>query len=351
MEENEKNESQRQTSSGDSNVNNASKRAHSDSEDNLDLDIVNKMSKVGDMNENNTMGSERNNFGGFGEGGGATPTPSHIEERVNEMYVRLGGMEKKIDEINEVKKEKQELAELVEELLKRIKELETENVNLKKNYKENKESLTEQRNCWLQEKNQNKIEFKEIVKQQMKEQSQETIVKVMREKENIVRDLADKKKCIIILGMEEKHNTNWTERMKEEKDKVNKILHLVQEDEPEIGKQIEEMYRLGKYNTDKTRPIKIKFRSQTTAENILAKTGKLADSEQYKKVWIKREMNKEERELEKTLRQQAKEKNEKRSEKEKEEFYWRVKNMKLRQWTFAEKTKKSTENTMEIAEN
>ncbi|WP_227487622.1 hypothetical protein, partial [Nocardioides malaquae] len=94
--------------------------------------------------------------------------------------------------------------------------------------------------------------------------------------ENIVRDLADKKKCIIILGMEEKHNPDRTSRIKEENEKVSSLLQLVQDEEPDIMYQIEEKFRLGKYNTDKTRPIKIKFKSQKTAENILSKTGKLA---------------------------------------------------------------------------
>ncbi|XP_076060288.1 uncharacterized protein LOC143036613 [Oratosquilla oratoria] len=173
----------------------------------------------------------------------------------------------------------------------------------------------------------------------------------MRQKENIVRELADKKKCIIILGMEEKHNPDRTARIKEENERVSSLLKLVQEDEPEIIKEIEEKFRLGKYSTDKTRPIKIKFRSQTTVEKILSKTGKLATNDQYKKVWIKREMNKEEREAEKQKRIEAKAKNEERTESEKERFYWRVVNMKIKQFDIQKKNIRETENTMEVAEN
>ena len=58
----------------------------------------------------------------------------------------------------------------------------------------------------------------------------------------------------------------------------------------------------------------------------------MARTDKYKKVWIKREMNREEREAEQGLRQEAKEKNDARSEMEKKRFYWKVIDMKLRKW-------------------
>ena len=83
------------------------------------------------------------------------------------------------------------------------------------------------------------------------------------------------------------------------------------------------------------------MRSQVAVEEIMARTGKLAGNEDYKDIWIKRDMNLEEREKERTLRKEAKEKNEKRTEIEKKKFYWRILDMKLRKWYLREEKEKA----------
>ncbi|XP_076032713.1 uncharacterized protein LOC143020304 isoform X2 [Oratosquilla oratoria] len=293
--------------------------------------------------------------------GGTQPPPprlTRLEEKVDkvieDLESRLGHMNtilQRVERLEELEKANKNLTDEIEDLKRQLREVKVENEELKKNSKENRETIAKESKNWKKTQEGNKVSFTDIVKQQLKEHTEDSVIKVMRQKENIVRDLADKKKCIIILGMEEKHNTDRTTRIKEENEKVSQLLESVQEDEPGIMKQIEEKFRLGKYSTDKTRPIKIKFKSQTTAENILSKTGKLATSEQYKKIWIKREMNKEEREEEKQKRLEAKTKNENRTESEKERFYWRVVNMKLRKFDIQKKNIRETENTMEVAEN
>ncbi|MPD01268.1 hypothetical protein E2C01_096787 [Portunus trituberculatus] len=67
-------------------------------------------------------------------------------------------------------------------------------------------------------------------------------------------------------------------------------------------------------------------------EEIMARIGKLAIDTEQKDIWIKRDMNLEEREKEKVLRGEAKEKSKKRTEKEKKNFYWRVLDMSLKKW-------------------
>ena len=49
-------------------------------------------------------------------------------------------------------------------------------------------------------------------------------------------------------------------------------------------------------------------RSQLAVEEITARASRLAQTEEYKEIWIKRDMNLEERQKEKDLRQEAKEK-------------------------------------------
>ena len=110
------------------------------------------------------------------------------------------------------------------------------------------------------------------------------------------------------------------------------IIQTVQENNQELEKDVDETYRIGKYTEGGLRPLKVKMISQISVEEVLARTGKLAQRMEYKDVWIKREMNLEEREKERELRKEAREKNEKRTETEKEKFFWRVLDMKLRKW-------------------
>ena len=39
-------------------------------------------------------------------------------------------------------------------------------------------------------------------------------------------------------------------------------------------------------------PLTVKFRSQNTVQDILSKAWKLAKTEEYKKIWIRKDMNK-----------------------------------------------------------
>ncbi|MPC31582.1 hypothetical protein E2C01_024877 [Portunus trituberculatus] len=54
--------------------------------------------------------------------------------------------------------------------------------------------------------------------------------------------------------------------------------------------------------------MKVRMRSQVAVEEILARKGKLVDDDEHKDIWIKRDMNLEEKEKEKGLRSGAKEK-------------------------------------------
>ncbi|MPC34461.1 hypothetical protein E2C01_027852 [Portunus trituberculatus] len=54
--------------------------------------------------------------------------------------------------------------------------------------------------------------------------------------------------------------------------------------------------------------MKMRMRSQVAVEEIMARKGKLANDVEHKDIWIKRDMNLEEREKERVLRSEAKEK-------------------------------------------
>ncbi|KAG0713601.1 hypothetical protein GWK47_015867 [Chionoecetes opilio] len=59
--------------------------------------------------------------------------------------------------------------------------------------------------------------------------------------------------------------------------------------------EIEEVYRLGKFEEGGARPMKVKFLSQITLNELMNKTCKLAGKEKFTTVWLRRDMKEEER--------------------------------------------------------
>lgn len=64
--------------------------------------------------------------------------------------------------------------------------------------------LKELRNTWKQEEEEEKVQFSEVIKRQVQENTKDTVIKVIKEKEDLVRDTVDKKKSFVIFGMKEK---------------------------------------------------------------------------------------------------------------------------------------------------
>ena len=120
------------------------------------------------------------------------------------------------------------------------------------------------------------------------------------------------------------------EREKREKEKIRQVLAEIADDEGQAMSSVEEYYRLGKFEENKGRPVRVKFVTQTQAEEVINGAWKLARKEQFKRVWINRDLDEKERETLKGLVAEAKEKNELRTEEEKKKFYWKVLDLKLR---------------------
>ena len=58
------------------------------------------------------------------------------------------------------------------------------------------------------------------------------------------------------------------------------VFHMVQEENSEIEEKIEEIHMLRKYEGE-VRPLKVKFRSQTKAQDILSKLYRLATDKDF----------------------------------------------------------------------
>ncbi|MPC25849.1 hypothetical protein E2C01_018972 [Portunus trituberculatus] len=149
-------------------------------------------------------------------------------------------------------------------------------------------------------------------------------------------DAVDKKKGFMIFGMKEKKNPNKITREHEERELAKAVIKQVQDSTQEFDQEVEEVIRLRRYSEGGRRPMKVRMRSQVAVEEIMARKGKLADDVEHKNIWIKRDMNLEEREKEKVLRSEVKEKDKKRIEIEKN-FYWRVLDMRLKKWYLRKK--------------
>ena len=126
-------------------------------------------------------------------------------------------------------------------------------------------------------------------------------------------------------------------REKEQKMIAENIVRNVLDEGEDWVNEIEEVHRLGKYTEGGARPLKLKFRVQTTASEVISHTWRLTKVEQYKNVRIKRDVNEEERSKINELIKEAKKKNENRSEEEIKRFYWKVKDERLRRWYLTKK--------------
>ncbi len=155
------------------------------------------------------------------------------------------------------------------------------------------------------------------------------MIQIIKEKNNLVRDRLQRKMCVVVFGVKEKNQPMKIARKKEEAKRAKEITAEVVGGE-EIVEQTEEVYRIGKYNENGIRPMKIRLVSQTAAEHVLQRTGKLAKVEGMKEIWIKRDMNEEEKSKLKELRVEAQSKNEERIQEQARRFTWKVVDMKVR---------------------
>ncbi len=71
---------------------------------------------------------------------------------------------------------------------------------------------------------------------------------------------------------------------------------------------MEEFHRTGKYEEEKMRPIRIRFATQVQTEEVINGSWRLSGDEEYKNVWINRDMDETERLKKKELVNETKQK-------------------------------------------
>ena len=186
------------------------------------------------------------------------------------------------------------------------------------------------------------VDMKEIIKEQEDERERETqLGKQMLEDKaqrstyrgnTVRRDTFDKNKSIVIIGDIEGHQEDRYKRARERRDRVNHILGKMSDGNSFWASQVVETRRIGRYERNSSRPIRVKFRSKTVAEEVLGASWKLSYEANYRKIYLRQDLDKDERERLGDMLKQVKVLNEHRSEEEKQDFFWRVKHMRIRQW-------------------
>ena len=71
------------------------------------------------------------------------------------------------------------------------------------------------------------------------------------------------------------------------------LKQLNDEEDTKFEEEVKEVMRLGPYIEGGVRPIKLKLKTQTATEEILVRTYKLRDIEEYNDVFIRKSMNEE----------------------------------------------------------
>jgi len=113
-----------------------------------------------------------------------------------------------------------------------------------------------------------------------------------------IANLADANKDIVILGhgtRQEKVVEDGIERYNEDKKLIVKILKSIN---PEFSEQnIITHKRLGLFEKGKKRPLKVTFMNKQMVTDVIKKAKVLTIHKEYKKIWIRENMTKDDREI------------------------------------------------------
>ena len=158
------------------------------------------------------------------------------------------------------------------------------------------------------------VKLEQIIQQQRNEHIEE----IKRETE--------REKAIIIFGVEETEIMNKDERQKSEKQRLKHIIDEIRDEEvngESWTQDVDTIHRVGKYGRGVDRPLRVIFKSKSSAENMLQHARKLNRTQRFKEVRIKKDLNRQKREELKELINEARKSNSERTEEQKMDFfYW-----------------------------
>lgn len=258
---------------------------------------------------------------------------AEIRAMVSEMSEKLAKQSERVDQIScesvveQIVEQRNELQKEAEKILVGKQKIEEEVVEINKKFSECRDQID--------------VSFAEIMKKE-KELSieanrakkgnkiEEEVKRVIRSNEKLLRETVDKSKSLIIFGNKENEIESRVNRDKEEdkfvKDVIGELMVY------NVDKEIAEFRRIGKYEKDKVRPLKVTFMNSQVLEEVLRNAWKLKDSEKYSGLMIRRDLSKEDREVLKGKLEEAKAKNNERSEDEAKTFFFKVVGLRIVKW-------------------
>ena len=132
------------------------------------------------------------------------------------------------------------------------------------------------------------------------------------------------------MGQKEEEINN---RIIRDKTELGNIMHTINKISQDVTeKDIEEFQRVGKYENGKHRFIEVTFQSANTMEEVMRNDGNLKDEEEIKNIWIRRCLDKDDREPLKEKTVEAKQKNEAKSEEAESIFFLKAVGLQVRKW-------------------
>ena len=217
---------------------------------------------------------------------------NNLIERMEEMEKFKTIMKKQMDEVKnellEIRLENEELKNENESLKKQIKSEVSEVKKQKEEIKLKVKTVEKTQTEWKKQQETTEQSLKKIIDEQKKEKKElrDEVINVIKQEKRLVRDTVEKVKCLVIFGIPEEKILNKMEREEKEKEKVKKVLVAASGDEGITGIKVEDIFRIGKFEENKSRPVRIKFATQSMAEDILYGSWRLAGKEELKNVWI-----------------------------------------------------------------
>ena len=257
---------------------------------------------------------------------------------VNEKSEDIKKLERKLDQlIDENTMAKQEIRKLSEENKKLRERIQSSEKEVAKAV-DMKDEIEEVKNGWNVNK-QEIVNFRKLVEDQKKEEEKSRskwMVDAIKHNERLVRKAVEKNRCVIIFGDYEEEEKDRGKREAARAERVTKILDKIVDSGVSWVNQIEEIRKIGAYKKDgksrPERPIRVKFNSEKITKEILGRTWKLNGQEGYESIYVRKDLNEEERVHLAELKKDVAGKNGERTEEQEKEFFWRVKDMKIVKW-------------------
>lgn len=96
------------------------------------------------------------------------------------------------------------------------------------------------------------------------------MIKIIKEKDQIVRDSVQRKMCVVVFGDKEKNLPNRAARKRSEMKRAKEIIVVVEGKEA-VDQQIEEVFRIGKYQEGGQQLMETRSSTQSAAESVHTK--------------------------------------------------------------------------------